>query len=266
MQNKPDSKEPLLSIGEAAEYLGTSVDTLRRWDKKGKVETYRSPGGHRYFKRSDLDELFGTKYERTDDDGDEKEEDKEKEKEKDEEEKVTVEEKGEDKEEEPEEEVGKTERETEDDKAPEKEEKEELKIPTSNLSEKTPDHYSPPSKFDKLLSQTEVKKAEPISQAGSKQAEPEQGQEVPTERQEEPKATESTGSEESILIPRVKPQTTETESKPESSVQEETAGKKSFFDFSTRDLVIIILSFLFLANVVLFIFWVTRNSTISALP
>lgn len=59
-----EDKEKLISIGEAAEYLGVSIDTLRRWEKKGKVTTYRSPGGHRYFKPEDLDKVFGKKYER----------------------------------------------------------------------------------------------------------------------------------------------------------------------------------------------------------
>jgi len=30
-----------LSIGEASEYLGVSIDTLRRWEKKGKIEPMR---------------------------------------------------------------------------------------------------------------------------------------------------------------------------------------------------------------------------------
>jgi excisionase family DNA binding protein len=62
--NSKHTNDPLLSIGDASEYLGVSIDTLRRWEKKGKVEAYRSPGNHRYFKKSDLDNLFGKKYER----------------------------------------------------------------------------------------------------------------------------------------------------------------------------------------------------------
>lgn len=58
-----DSKN-LLSIGDASEYLNISIDTLRRWEKKGRVDAYRSPGGHRYFKKNDLDDLFGKKYTR----------------------------------------------------------------------------------------------------------------------------------------------------------------------------------------------------------
>lgn len=59
------SKENLMSIGEASEYLGISIDTLRRWEKRGRIEPYRSPGGHRYYEKKQLDSLFGKKYERT---------------------------------------------------------------------------------------------------------------------------------------------------------------------------------------------------------
>lgn len=53
-----------LNIGRSSKYLGVSIDTLRRWEKKGKIMAYRSPGGHRYFKKDDLDKLFNTRYER----------------------------------------------------------------------------------------------------------------------------------------------------------------------------------------------------------
>ena len=46
-----------INIGEAAEYLGVSIDTLRRWDKSGKLPARRSEGGHRYYSQIDL-ELF----------------------------------------------------------------------------------------------------------------------------------------------------------------------------------------------------------------
>ena len=63
MQNKTKKvRQERLSIGKAAEYLGVSIDTLRRWDKKGRVASLRSPGGHRYFLKRDLDNLFGKKY------------------------------------------------------------------------------------------------------------------------------------------------------------------------------------------------------------
>jgi len=63
-QSPNQSSQKLLSIGEAAEYLGVSIDKLRRWEKKKKIEALRSPGGHRYYHKDNLDELFGRKYER----------------------------------------------------------------------------------------------------------------------------------------------------------------------------------------------------------
>ena len=47
-----------LSIGKAAKHIGVSIDTLRRWEKKGVVKALRSPGGHRYFLKKDLENLF----------------------------------------------------------------------------------------------------------------------------------------------------------------------------------------------------------------
>ena len=49
-------EEKLLTIAEAAEILGVSLDTLRRWDKNGKLVAIRKEGGvHRYYRQSDLD-------------------------------------------------------------------------------------------------------------------------------------------------------------------------------------------------------------------
>lgn len=47
-----------LSIGEAAKYLGISRDTLRRWEKKGKIIPYRSPSNRRYYSQDQLDSLI----------------------------------------------------------------------------------------------------------------------------------------------------------------------------------------------------------------
>lgn len=49
------------SMRETKKILGVSSDSLRRWEKKGIIKAYRSPGGHRYFLRSDL-QLLGSKY------------------------------------------------------------------------------------------------------------------------------------------------------------------------------------------------------------
>lgn len=45
-----------LPIGEAAEYLGVSEQTLRRWDASGEFKaSFVSPGGHRYYSVADLE-------------------------------------------------------------------------------------------------------------------------------------------------------------------------------------------------------------------
>ncbi|MDP2789670.1 MAG: helix-turn-helix domain-containing protein [bacterium] len=50
--------EDLLTISEAAQFLGVSIDSLRRWDKSGKLVAIRKDGGtHRYYTKKDL-ELF----------------------------------------------------------------------------------------------------------------------------------------------------------------------------------------------------------------
>ena len=38
---------PTYKMGQAAELLGVSVDTVRRWADAGRVETLRTEGGHR---------------------------------------------------------------------------------------------------------------------------------------------------------------------------------------------------------------------------
>lgn len=53
MQNK------LISIGEAAKHLGVSIDTLRRWDARGRLQSIRSGvRGHRFYRQSDIVEFL----------------------------------------------------------------------------------------------------------------------------------------------------------------------------------------------------------------
>jgi molybdopterin-binding protein len=44
---KPRDAQPPLRIGQAAEVLGVSVDTIRRWAEDGTLKTNRSGGGQR---------------------------------------------------------------------------------------------------------------------------------------------------------------------------------------------------------------------------
>ncbi|MEK7664877.1 MAG: helix-turn-helix domain-containing protein [Patescibacteria group bacterium] len=46
----------LITIGEAAELLGVSIMTLRRWDESGRLFSVRDkPGGHRHYRKEDID-------------------------------------------------------------------------------------------------------------------------------------------------------------------------------------------------------------------
>ena len=45
-----------ITIGKAASLIGVSVDTIRRWDKSGKLKAIRkSSSGHRYFSLEDVE-------------------------------------------------------------------------------------------------------------------------------------------------------------------------------------------------------------------
>ncbi len=48
-----------LRLAEAAATLGVSHNTLRAWSDDGRVRCYRSPGGHRRYRRSDIEALVG---------------------------------------------------------------------------------------------------------------------------------------------------------------------------------------------------------------
>lgn len=54
-----DKLRDYLRISEAAEYLGVSSNTLRNWEKAGKIVAHRHPiNKYRLFKREELDELL----------------------------------------------------------------------------------------------------------------------------------------------------------------------------------------------------------------
>ena len=53
-------EEKLLKISEAAQILGVSIDTLRRWDESGKLTAIKKEGGtHRYYREKDI-EIFAS--------------------------------------------------------------------------------------------------------------------------------------------------------------------------------------------------------------
>ena len=44
-----------LTLGQAASYLGVAQSTVRKWSDGGRLSAFYTPGGHRRFRRGDLD-------------------------------------------------------------------------------------------------------------------------------------------------------------------------------------------------------------------
>ena len=47
-----------MNVGQAAEYLGVSAASLRNWSDQGKVPVYRTPGGQRRYRVTDLEKFI----------------------------------------------------------------------------------------------------------------------------------------------------------------------------------------------------------------
>src|SRR5687767_12956489 len=47
-----------LTLGQAAKYLGVAQSTMRKWSDLGRVHAFYTPGGHRRYRRSDLDQFL----------------------------------------------------------------------------------------------------------------------------------------------------------------------------------------------------------------
>lgn len=52
------SSDELLSPGVAADLIGVHTDTLKRWAEAGRIEAFRTPTGHRRYRRSDLEKIL----------------------------------------------------------------------------------------------------------------------------------------------------------------------------------------------------------------
>lgn len=57
----------LIRIGKAAELLGVSIDSVRRWEKKGNLIPVRvNPKGHRYYRFSDIESALNASQDQRD--------------------------------------------------------------------------------------------------------------------------------------------------------------------------------------------------------
>jgi len=47
-----------LTLGQASKYLGVAQSTMRKWSDVGRVPAFYTPGGHRRYRRADLDQFL----------------------------------------------------------------------------------------------------------------------------------------------------------------------------------------------------------------
>ena len=47
-----------LTLGQAATYLGVAQSTIRKWSDQGRLHAFYTPGGHRRYRRGDLDQFL----------------------------------------------------------------------------------------------------------------------------------------------------------------------------------------------------------------
>lgn len=53
-----DFNQELITIGEVAKQIGVSIDTLRRWDKAGRLVSVREKNNYRYYKKEKIEEYM----------------------------------------------------------------------------------------------------------------------------------------------------------------------------------------------------------------
>jgi excisionase family DNA binding protein len=53
MLNRDDTE--WLTLGQAARFLGVAQSTIRKWSDQGRVPAFYTPGGHRRYRRTDLE-------------------------------------------------------------------------------------------------------------------------------------------------------------------------------------------------------------------
>ena len=54
----PGNDPDWLTLGRAAKYLGMAQSTIRKWSDDGRLRAFYTPGGHRRYRRVDLDQFL----------------------------------------------------------------------------------------------------------------------------------------------------------------------------------------------------------------
>ena len=57
--SNPSQLSDRMTLSEAAHAIGVSVDTLRRWDRTGRIKTTRDARGYRLVRRAEVERLTG---------------------------------------------------------------------------------------------------------------------------------------------------------------------------------------------------------------
>ena len=54
----PTGEPDWLTLGQAAKFLGVAQSTIRKWSDQGRVPAFYTPGGHRRYRRGDLETVL----------------------------------------------------------------------------------------------------------------------------------------------------------------------------------------------------------------
>jgi excisionase family DNA binding protein len=55
-----EQTQRFLNVSDAAEFLGVSAGSLRKWSDQGLVPVYRTPGGQRRYSPGDLEDFLAS--------------------------------------------------------------------------------------------------------------------------------------------------------------------------------------------------------------
>jgi excisionase family DNA binding protein len=55
VRRAPVGEPDWMTLGQAAKYLGVAQSTIRKWSDQGRLPAFYTPGGHRRYRRSDLE-------------------------------------------------------------------------------------------------------------------------------------------------------------------------------------------------------------------
>lgn len=55
-----EASQKFFNVSEAADFIGVSAASLRKWSDKGLVPVYRTPGGQRRYSPGDLEQFLAS--------------------------------------------------------------------------------------------------------------------------------------------------------------------------------------------------------------